>query len=86
MKHHLIDNLYFDTSTGRFLELTRSDKAVLSEDCGDGTGYATFGCLKDDNGTLLSAAVYPSTITCGDDRAHGKRVGSVTEMKALFCA
>ena len=81
---HLTENLYFDTKNGRFLELVSSAEFPYCEDLGDGMGYCPFGCLQGDDGTFLSTARYPSTISCGDDRAHKKRVGSVEDIKALF--
>lgn len=84
MKLHLDENLYFDTASGRFLELVSSSEFDVCEDLGDGTGYCTFGVLKDEDGTFLNEPKFPSTISCGDDRTDEKRVSSVDEIKALF--
>ncbi len=80
MKLHLTENLYFDTTSGRFLELVASSQFAVDEDLGDGTGYCSFGCLESEDGTFVDEVKFPSTISCGDDRAHQKRVSSVDEI------
>ena len=84
MKLHLIDSLYFDSKNGRLLELVPSAEFLVCDDLGDGTGYCIFGCLQGDDGNFLRTPKFPSTISCGDDRAHQKRVSSIEDIKALF--
>lgn len=81
---HLAENLYFDTLSGCLQELIPSGAGVIEEDLGNGTGFATFGCLAAQDGRFLDAPSFPAFVSCGDERAHGKKVASVEDLKALF--
>lgn len=79
-KLHLAENLYFDTLSGCLQELIPSGTGVIAEDLGNGTGFATFGCLAAQDGTLLDVPSFPAVVSCGDERAHGKNVSSVEDL------
>lgn len=81
-KIHLVENMYFDSQTAMFEELT-SDTHHIHESFGNGTGLAMIGRLAVD-GKPIETVVFPAVIRCGYDPVDGQTVNSIEEIKALF--
>lgn len=83
-KMHLCENIYFDLTSGDFQELINIQEGAISEKLDNEKGYATFGCLTNEDGVFLDNVVFPAIISCGDVRADGKKVYSIDDIRNVF--